>query len=373
MLLMKNGTTKVKYLFSTFLPLFWIGCRAQIVSEDNYQRGSVIHMMIEHPMYMFNNEIANAFKRIPLSNRFNNHNLGVKVVKFATQEYADQESYISSFIKQSKLGNRAVAKWFSWDKTTGKFNMNLVGERGLYNANDIARQLASMTIRGNSILKDAGKNLIPNTYLLMSDICYKGIYSNKEDQMNALNVKRRFDVKIVTYIYQLDWNENTLYSFYDKYYQGTLDFLNLASFNFVYRARVETSYGEESYTITQDKLIERVVARCLDINIAKLQKVYPDFRIKTTLMSVNPIQADIGLKEGLTHNDLYEVLEKEIDENGIMSFKRVGIVQPEKGKIKDNRYMAFDDNEKAKDLKYTTFKKLSGKDFSPGMLIREIK
>lgn len=106
---------------------------------------------------------------------------------------------------------------------------------------------------------------------------------------------------------------------------------------------------------------------------AKLQKVYPDFGIKATIVSTDPIQADIGLKEGITIDDEYEVLEKEIDQNGIISLKRVGIIKPAEGKICDNRYMASYDNESSSELKYTTFEKMSGKDIYPGMLIREIR
>lgn len=366
-----NGISKIKMLL--LLCLLAIDLQAQNLSEAKYQRGSVIHIMIEHPMYMFNDEIASAFKRIPLSERFNNHNLGVKVVKFATQEFTDQQNYISSFTKQTKLGNRAIAKWFNWDKGTGKFNMELIKERGLYNANTLDRLIASMSMRGNAILQDMGENLIPNTYLLMSDICYKGDYSNKEKDKDLIGKKRSFDVKITTYIYQLNWSEEQLYEFYGKYYGGSTDFINQPSYGFDYRAKIETSYGEKSSDITQSELIERVVARCLDINIAKLQKIYPDFRIKATMTLSDPIQADIGLKEGLTPNDKYEVLECEVDDDGIVKYKRVGIIKPVEGKIWDNRYMAAEENTEGSKLGYTTFEKVSGGDFYPGMIVREVE
>lgn len=366
------GLLKLKYTLLIVSALCTAMAYGQSDAVERYQRCSVIHMMIEHPMYMFNEEIASAFKRIPLSHRFNDHSLGVKVVKFATQEFSDQQEYIASFIRQTKLGNRAVAKWFQWNKTTGKFHMDLVRERGLYDANAMDRILASKSIRGNAILQDAGENLIPNTYLLMSDICYTGKYSNKEKDFTNTEDLHKFDVTITTYIFQLNWNKETLYSFYEKYFNGTNDFVNQGSYDFIYRAKAETSYGEESCYITQSKLIERVVARCLDINIMKLQREYHDFAIRAPLLSTDPIQADIGLKEGVNTKQQYEVLEKETDKNGIMTFHHVGIIQPEEGKIKDNRYMA-EEEKKESHLTFTTFKKVSGGDFYPGMLIRELK
>lgn len=112
---------------------------AQEKATVDYQRGSVIIMMIEHPMYLYNEEIAETFKRLSVPERFNDHGLGVKVVKFATQEFVDQQKFIESFIEQSNLGSRAVAKWFCWDKNTGAFSMDLIKSRGMYNATALDR------------------------------------------------------------------------------------------------------------------------------------------------------------------------------------------------------------------------------------------
>lgn len=357
----------LSYLFPTIL-------MAQQGEEVFYQRGSVIQMMIEHPMYMFNEEIASVFKKLPVSDRFNNHSLGVKVVKFATQEFCDQKDYISSFVKQVSLGNRAISKWFNWNRETGKFNMELIKERGLYNANALDQELALLSTRSSSILSDAGENLIHNTYLIMSDICYKGDYSNKKNEMNLSNKSHSFDVKIVSYIYQLNWNDELLNYFYHVYYNGTKDFINKTDcYDFIFRAKVETDYGEKSNNITQSALIERVVARCLDINFAKLQRAFPDFRIKALLTSTEPISARIGLKEDITPESLFEVLEMEVDDKGIATYKRVGIIKPIKDKIWDNRYMATEEETIKSHLGNTEFTKVSGGNFFPGMLIREIE
>lgn len=369
---MRTGIFRVILLL--WFSFFLFNIHAQDKGEVSYQRSSIIQMMIEHPMYMFNEEIANVFKKLPISARFNNHNLGVKVVKFATQEFSDQEDYISSFIRQVNLGNRAIAKWFNWDKETGKFNMELIKERGLYNGNALDQELALLSTRGSSILSDAGENLIHNTYLIMSDICYKGDYSIKESEMTLTNKTHRFDVKIISYIYQLSWNDELLNEFYHVYYNGTKDFINKADcYDFIFKAKVETDYGEKSNDITQSALIERVVARCLDINLVKLQRAYPDFRIKSSLTSTEPILAGIGTKEGITPESLFEVLEMKVDNKGIVTYKRIGIIKPIKDKIWDNRYMAAEEGTIKSRLANTEFKKVSGGDFFPGMLIREIE
>ena len=56
-----------------------------------------------------------------------------------------------------------------------------------------------------------------------------------------------------------------------------------------------------------------------------------------------------------------------------MTYKRVGVIQPKENLIWDNRYMASEEQAYGSDFSFTTFRKVSGGDFYPGMLIREIK
>ena len=79
------------------------------------------------------------------------------------------------------------------------------------------------------------------------------------------------------------------------------------------------------------------------------------------------------MKEGVDDDSQYKEKEKTIDESGRTHYERVGIIKPVSGKIWDNRFMAADDKESGSELTFTTFKKVSGKDFFPGMLIREIR
>ena len=78
------------------------------------------------------------------------------------------------------------------------------------------------------------------------------------------------------------------------------------------------------------------------------------------------------MKEGVNEESEYEVLEV-LEEDGLTKYKRVGIIKPSKGKVWDNRYLAeFEEENENSTLKATEFEKVSGGDFYPGMLIREI-
>lgn len=204
----------------------------------------------------------------------------------------------------------------------------------------------------------------------MNDICYKGKYGVREvDKRNKKSYKK-FDVEITSYIFQLDWDNDDLNHFYAQYYEGMPHFVNdVEDYGFKFRAKVKTKYGEGDKNILQSDLIEQVVARCLDINLVKLQRALPDFKIKSVVTSAEPFQSAIGMKEGVEEGCLFEVLEMNADENGIVTYKRVGIVKPIADKIWDNRYVVGGEVVKG----VTTFEVVRGGNFYPGMLIREVE
>ena len=360
-----NGIIKIVIILTVLLLLGINDLRA---SSPRYRRASLTQMMIEHPMYSLNDEIVEAYMTLPLNPRFNNHDLGVKVVKFATQEYTDQVQYINSFLKKAKVGNRAVAKWFSYNKETGEFNVDIIKERGLYDANNFDKELSNRLVRGSAILEDVGENLISHTYLIMHDICFSGKYSNRIKDFDSIGKNVSFSVTVTSYIYSLDWDVERLAEFYTTHYDSqNLNFVKTADYGYTFRAKVSSEYSESSSKYSQKDLIKKVVGRCLDINIAKLQTVYPDFRIMTPLLSTEPLKADIGLKEGIDENSIFEVLEAQENKNGIITYERKGLITPIAGRIVDNRYMS----DSASD-EFTEFKVISGSNFYEGMLIREV-
>lgn len=77
------------------------------------------------------------------------------------------------------------------------------------------------------------------------------------------------------------------------------------------------------------------------------------------------------MKEGITSDSKFEVLERQL-KDGKTIYKRVGVIKPIGNMIWDNRFMAVEEGTYGANLGCTTFKKVSGGDFYPGMLIRQI-
>lgn len=382
-------------------------------TEFKYRRSSIYSVLVNHTNQQFAGEIKEAFLKIPVPDKFNDHNLSVKVLnldkklKGANSEKENAE--LTDFLSKNNVASRLVARWFNRDSYTGQCDMELVKERGLYNATEFDRQLAKRSARGLAMLQDAGEDLIGNTYVLVNDIRYvdknKGaktagtifkalekiagavtgvnldnLTDNLGDMIESI---KGFKVKINTFLYRLDWNEEVANTFYKEQYSAKPNkekrdnfAANRNKYTLTYVGKVESSGGTTSFLgIKEDEpivMVRKACQRAIDENVVDLQRNYEEFRTKSPLISVEPLTAYIGMKDGVTPKTQYEVLEVVEMENGAHKYNRVGVIEPIENLIWDNRFMATEEGAAGSTLGFTTFRKVSGKDFAKGMLIREM-
>ena len=352
-------------------------------ADSEYERISLHTMLLSYHSHSYEKTIKDVFGKYPFPERFNDHNIGAKsIVIYGGDD--DQSKNIMEFCRQVNLAQKMVAKWFNRDRSTGNMNMNLVKERGLYNATQTQINVARASMRGLALLEDAGENLIKQTYLVVNDIQYKshtrGISLLSPSSWGEL---KGFTVEVTSYLFRLKWNDDLATEFYNNYYteNGIKDHDKVEAFvrdgsqwQMEYAGKTfskSNKISKREASFTPRLLLEKVTTRALDKNLAQLQHNYPDFRIKAPLTNVEPLKAYVGLKEDITPQSRFEVLERVIDKEGKLSYKRVGIIKPVTSHIWDNRYMA-DDEDADYGLGYTEFEKVSGSTFMPGMLIREI-
>lgn len=386
-----------------------IGAKDLEVTEIKYSRNSLYSILVSHTDQKFASEIQSQFLAIPTPEQYNNHDLSVKVVSVNNNgKYTDA---ITRFVNQNQIGSRLIAKWFDRDILTGECSMNLIKERGIYNASELDKELAKRSTRGIAMLEDAGEELIGKTFLLVNEIKYidkgkrsrlfgniiqvvgavaevatgvQGLSDLGESVGDLTASLKGFKVKIHTRLYQLVWDEETANTFYTLYYSSKPDEekrkafeQNRDKFKMKFVGEVESDGSTTSFMgINEDEpllMVRKACQRAIDDNIADLQKEYDQFRIKAPIVSVEPtIQVQIGLKEGITKDSKFEVLEAQ-EKDGRVEYKRVGIIKPVPSKIWDNRYMASEEGAYGADFGATTFKKESGKDFYPGLLVRQIE
>lgn len=382
-------------------------------TDANYRRSSIYSVLVNHTDQQFASEIKEAFLQIPVPDKFNDHDLSVKVLnldkKLSGASSEKENPIITEFLDNNKVASRLVGRWFNRDFFTGQCNMELVKERGLYNATEFDKQLASRSARGMAMLQDAGEDLLGNTFVLVNDIRYvdknKGaktassilkIFGSIAAAATGTNIDdltdnigdmvetiKGFKVKINTFLYKLEWSDDIATQFYQDQYGVLPDPTKKANFDAArgnyklkYVGKVESSGGTTSFLgINEDQpvvMVRKACQRAIDENVVDLQRNYEEFRTKSPLVSVEPITAYVGMKEGVTEKSKFEVLEVVELENGKHKYNRVGVIQPIENLIWDNRFMAVEEGAREATLGFTTFRKVSGKEFSKGMLIREM-
>ena len=399
-----------KYNVLFVLLCFVVFCNAE-TKEDKYRRNSVYNILISHTEQEdYCDFIRGQYLNVPTSDKFNDHNLSVRVIEVNGKKDVTEQS-VREFVDKNNIGAHMVAKWFNRNYETGQCDMTLIKNRGLYNASEFDKEVAAHTVRGEAMLQDAGEDLIGNSYLIVNEIRY--VDKNKtarkigtiftivavvaaatagvqlddkfaENLMSLFNALKGFKVKIVSHLFQLDWNERTSSIFYTECYSEVPDPLKKAAFEkhrdefkMRYLGAVESSGSTTSYAGIKEKqpwmMVRKALERAIDENIVSLQRAVPTFRVKTPISSMGAfIKAPIGKKEGVEVEKKYEVLEV-VEDKGKVVYNRVGIVKPNPVLIWDNRFMAAEENAPGANLGATSFIMVSGRNFMPGMLLREVE
>lgn len=400
----------MKRLYILFSLVLYSTLVAFSQDEDvfRYHKSSLYSIMLKHENQEFCEELVACFNKIPIPEKFNDHNLQIRVFKAGIQEESDtssaanQKPHIDALLKQNAIGRRLVAKWFNYSKD-GTFNAKLLLERGYYNvsADDIALAMRTLSTQ-EGILYDAGKELIEHTYVLVNDICYGDKRSRKEERMSAAialggipgvgmlavagagvlaHNYSGFNVTVTSYLYKLNWTDETELGFYNLYWSDTPNAEKKAAFNkdkelftleYVGHYTTHSENANLKGVNDRETQIRMVCTRAIDKSIAQLQKQHPQFRVRTPLSTVSPITAKIGMREDVTENSLFEVLEVGQTADGRTTYKRVATIKPKKGAIWDNRYLAEFEDDYNHSIISTEFELVSGSIPYEGMLIREI-
>ena len=374
-------------------------------NQIKYRRSSLYTMIIpggakeEH-----SDTIQLSYIAAPLPDKFNNHNLTNRVATTGM----DEEKQVTQYLADNHVARDMVAKWFNRN-ANGSFNMNMIADRGAYDATQMDVTVAKSSQRGTAMLSDAGEELIGNTFVLVTRFKFikideqakkaakasKFLISiagaatgtnvtaiNKAVDMTA-DMMNGFGVQAHSYLYQLEWNDSVAAVFYNQYWTDSahLDPAKKAAFDnsniFKLKFVGEDKARQPLFTTKFDKrtkaeLIGDATTGAAAKVIVVLQRKHQEFRTKTPIFSVGPIVAKIGMKEGLgpkEKNPKFEVLEQVIDDKGRTKYKRVAVVKVDKKHIWDNRHVETDGVTGNNDGTIFTG---AGKNVFPGMLLKQI-
>jgi len=395
--------------FSVIILLITISTYSQSpIKETKYRRSSLYTLMIDDPTKPYASTIKESFEKGPLPDKFNDHNLSNRLIP--TSNADDESANITAYLEANNVARDIVAKWFN-RSAKGGFNMDLVKLRGSYNADALDISKAKSSQRGLAELADAGEELIKNTFILVNAYHYiskeevakkasgwlNGIssvaanagYSGLSDATSLTSTAvtvagKGYVVKTSAHLYRLVWDDETAANFYINYWadDATISPEKKKAFDEAKIFKMEYIGSDKSWadvqssiftTKTEEQLIEKATIKAVDAVIVELQKNHDEFKTKTPLFTTEPITAKIGLKEGLSTKSKFDVLEQQQDKNGKTEYVVVGSIKVDDSyPIWDNRYGADEENPNSTTDR-TYFKKVSGRDFYPGMLIVQKK
>lgn len=450
---------KKKFLKFTALAIVFTSSllNAQTQNEEiKYKRSSLSMILIESDKFPNKDAVMSSWNNYPFPDKYNKHNIDLKSVNINNIKLSDQELIDAGFlkdtlktviqiskataslkplrylneqktlalvlptekqeyqlkidkvIKDSKLANQLVASWFNLSKD-GKINFDLIAERGSYNASELEIQVADGQERGSATTRDAGKELIRNTFVTFTklefienepvaaairDAAKVSILESMAGSPQMLidkalmgadkvyeKTKEGYSLWSKTWLYRLNWND-TIYMRLSTDYKKikgdafkNADYLSLEFVGVQYNQSLVTfKLGE---TRTQEQIIDLALVRNIDKAFAELQKENDVFKAKTPVITSSPITAQVGLKESLSGGEKFAVLEIVLNpKTGLTEYKQVATVTVDKKLIWDNRYNAGEESaEQPLDkngvpIKATHFK---GGKVQVGMLLKQIK
>ena len=160
---------------------------------------------------------------------------------------------IYRYLINTKLANQLIAKWFNAksQKIDGShYDLDLIQERGLYNASELDVMKAAESTRKWAVLKDAGMELIPHTFISFTQFeiidarnyqertqktfAHKTasgitgtIFGKSKQEMAETDEDRKAEtagyyITATTYLFQLDWTDATLEKFINNYWEADL-------------------------------------------------------------------------------------------------------------------------------------------------------
>lgn len=316
---------------------------------------------------------------------------------------------LSQALSTADIPEELIAYW--WDRQPdGSFKLDRVADRGLYDATDQDVNLASQGVRGLDAVRDQGERLIGNSMVVVfsfKDVqTYQEIYDAQDQRKRELarsngttfepvsRSYRGFKGIVDINILQLDYSAQVQDDFYGKLWINADDDpltktkrqAEFEAYPFALKpyksmsAKVEGRETIKEKSSSQDegtlsgligtlantgpKTMESLFAEMVnDAKTKAMGMLKREFAVATALVNTKPLQAKIGMKEGLHIDTRYFVYEyREV--NGERVKKRVGVVRADKN-IADNRRRARGNT------KPSTFYKITGKRLDPGMLMEE--
>jgi len=391
-----------RFLF--FIILFLIFCSSWAYSQQTiklkeavYYRSSLTYI-VENYSGRYRTEVIEAFPEVQIPEKLDDNRIDRPIIPQVDASETNYNQQVVDRLQQEEIPNKIIAKWFN-RKPDGSFDMDLVLQRGQYNANDDAVLSALSMQRGLSAIDNTAMELVGNSFILVIDI--KDILT-MDDEYDLTNKRRRayakkykaeynpvkrifngYKAHVEYRLYQINFNDSIAAIFYRNLWVDADDPEDVKSqrrkafeeFNFplIYQYQTfRTITGTQLNPgiplapfnqASKRKLMIRMFENGVDAFIADVEKVIPKFKVRANLIDSDPIKAKIGLKEGLHVDQRFFVYEDKMNKSGHIKSKRKGVVRVKH--VSDNRQNSTGNTES------TEFYQIAGNGLGAGMVLEQ--
>jgi len=375
------------FSLSLFLCIWALGLRAQETKlmqkiPSTYDRSSITILFLDMPSDNHSGDVKGKIEKIAFADKYFNNNVNYLTLSspFNRGEMGVKPNEaIKQSIESKKIATDIISKWYS-RKDDGMMSMDLIEERGMFNATDAAVIQSQSTKRGNSMLKDYGNRLINRSYILVLD--YKEVKTMAEAKISKA---KGWTANVTGYLYKIDYNDEIQNKLYDTWIydddqpQVKADKKNQFEqlqfpVTFVTETQImitssqaseDTQLGRFMKQKSEDVLLMELVQKGYDECLYNLEKKYEDFKVKTPIYQVNPIRAKVGKKEGIKTDYRFFAYEYIYDEKTSSSKQKFRGVIRSTSKIVDNRQVATGNTGTTK------FYQTSGRKLQTGYLLQQ--
>lgn len=329
------------------------GKKAKNYVSSEYDRNAVTFIGIDYGE-KHSNAVVSRFVKQKVPAKFYDNTIINNIIKTDAKRDSSfgvmlkiSDKKIEQWLNDNKVGQQILSVWFN-RQTDGSFNVDILKERGLFNANDNEFIVASASKRGESALMDMGMQLVNQSYVVAFDF-YDIMKMNEYYDKNETPVEKRvlngFQSSLNSYVFKLDFNDSVAAVFFQDYWTGENDpnkqakvqaFEN-AKFPFISVSNHHTTLSSTQYNPGQslapkvqkpaNELIDQLGTMAVESVVTAIEKKNQEFRVKSMVSAVNPISAKIGKKEGLKFDQRYFVLENKTKSNGDITSKRVAVIK----------------------------------------------
>lgn len=286
---------------------------------------------------------------------------------------------------QNRIANQVLDKIFESD---GKaWHLESIFKRARYNLTDDQVRILENSAQGKSAGSEGAKyseKVLRKTFIVAYSVrdiqSYQEYYDAQDEKRRQLAARskgkikftpvnrlfRGYKARLSSWCFKIDMNDSILdlvwTHFDNKARRDSIVYPLLLAGSFERDISVQDPL-RNPLPVPEEELFRRLAVQIFSGTTDRYEDMVPDFRVRTPIISTDPITAKIGLKEGLRLDQRYMVYENQM-KNGRLVSVRKGVVRAGLG-IQDNR------SENSGSTTPSRFYQVAGRRLYPGMLMEQ--